>query len=113
MQTVNALSTGRDKLKSVTKLAPLPAFEPAALRLINFASQYYIHALGETIIPTIPQMWKKPDNWEKIPAKLITAEEKKKKKVQLEQSEGFIQEADLNLEQNQALEKLQIGRAHV
>ncbi|WP_236635615.1 primosomal protein N' family DNA-binding protein [Polynucleobacter hirudinilacicola] len=69
-----------DKLKSVTKLAPLPAFEPAALRLINFASQYYIHALGETIIPTIPQMWKKPENWEKIPTKLIASAEKKKKK---------------------------------
>ena len=95
-----------EKLKSINRVAPLPPLDPAALGLINFASQYYIHALGETIIPTIPQMWKKPDNWEKIPAKLITAEEKKKKKVQLEQSEGFIQEADLNLEQNQALEKL-------
>ena len=95
-----------EKLKSINRVAPLPPLDPAALRLINFASQYYIHALGETIIPTIPQMWKKPDNWEKIPAKLITAEEKKKKKVQPEQREGFIQEADLNLEQNQALEKL-------
>jgi primosomal protein N' (replication factor Y) len=95
-----------EKLKSINRVAPLPPLDPAALGLINFASQYYIHALGETIIPTIPQMWKKPDNWEKIPAKLITAEEKKKKKVQLEQSEGFIQETDLNLEQNQALEKL-------
>ena len=95
-----------EKLKSINRVAPLPPLDPAALGLINFASQYYIHALGETIIPTIPQMWKKPDNWEKIPAKLISAEEKKKKKVQLEQSEGFIQETDLNLEQNQALEKL-------
>ena len=95
-----------EKLKPINSIAPLPPLDPAALRLINFASQYYIHALGETIIPTIPQMWKKPDNWEKIPQKLIAAEEKKKKKVQLEQGEGLIQEADLNLEQKQALEKL-------
>ena len=54
-----------DKLKEVTRVAPMPPLDPAALRLVNFASQYYIHALGETIIPTIPQMWKKPDDWEK------------------------------------------------
>ena len=99
------------KLKSINSLAPLPPLDPAALRLINFASQYYIHALGETIIPAIPQMWKKPDSWEKIIQKLIAAEEKKKKKVQLEQSEGFIEEADLNTEQKQALEKLRSRNA--
>ena len=98
-----------DKLKSVTKLAPLPAFEPAALRLINFASQYYIHALGETIIPTIPQMWKKSENWEKIPKKLIAAAEKKKKKSLEEKSEGLIGEAELNADQKQALEKIRQG----
>ena len=47
------------KLKSVDRLAPLPVFDPALLRLMNFASQYYVHALGETILPVIPQMWKK------------------------------------------------------
>ena len=80
----------KDKLKSVAKLAPLPPFDPAALSLMNFASQYYIHALGETIIPTIPQMWKKSENWEKIPQKLLAAEEKKKKKDKQDKSEGFI-----------------------
>ena len=95
-----------DKLKSINSCAPLPPLDPAALRLINFASQYYIHALGETLIPTIPQMWKKPANWEKIPQKLIAAQDKKKKNAQPEPSEGFIQEADLNVEQKQALEKL-------
>ena len=55
------------KLKSVESLAPLPVFDPALLRLMNFASQYYVHALGETILPVIPQMWKKADDWEKIP----------------------------------------------
>ena len=66
-----------DKLKSVNQVAPLPPMDPAALRLMNFASQYYIHALGETIIPTIPQMWKKALDWEKIPKKLVAAIEKK------------------------------------
>ena len=98
-----------DKLKSVAKLAPLPPLDQAALRLMNFASQYYIYALGETIIPTIPQMWKKPENWEKIPQKLIAAEEKKKKKIQQETREGFISEDELNDEQQQALEKLRVS----
>jgi primosomal protein N' (replication factor Y) (superfamily II helicase) len=95
-----------DKLKAISSLAPLPPLDPASLRLVNFASQYYIHALGETIIPTIPQMWKKPENWAKIPKKLLATEEKKKKNSQQTQAEGFIQEGDLNEEQKQALDKL-------
>ena len=101
----------KDKLKSVAKLAPLPPFDPAALSLMNFASQYYIHALGETIIPTIPQMRKKSENWEKIPQKLLAAEEKKKKKDKQDKSEGFISEAALNGEQKQALKKLRESNA--
>ena len=100
-----------DKLKSISSLAPLPPFDREALRLMNFASQYYIHALGETIIPAIPQMWKKPENWEKIPQKLIAAEDKKKKKNQQEKSEGYISEAELNGEQQLALEKLRESTA--
>jgi primosomal protein N' (replication factor Y) (superfamily II helicase) len=95
-----------EKLKGVTRLAPLPPLDSAALRLVNFASQYYIHALGETIIPTIPQMWKKPDDWEKIPKKLAADEEKKKKKSHPELNEGFIDESRLNDGQKIALEKL-------
>jgi len=95
-----------EKLKAVTRVAPLPPLDPAALRLVNFASQYYVHALGETIIPTIPQMWKKPDNWGKIPQKLAADTEKKKKKSELGKVEGFIDEGDLNEGQKVALEKL-------
>lgn len=95
-----------DKLKGVTKVAPLPPLDPAVLRLMNFASQYYIHTLGETIIPTIPQMWKKPDDWEKIPKKLAANQEKQKKKIQQEVVEGFIEESHLNNGQKLALEKL-------
>ena len=95
-----------DKLKDVTRVAPLRPLDPAVLRLMNFASQYYIHALGETIIPTIPQMWKKPDDWEKIPKKLAADEDKQKKKTKHEAVEGFIDESHLNDGQKLALEKL-------
>ena len=93
------------KLKSVERLAPLPAFDPALLRLINFASQYYIHALGETILPVIPQMWKKADNWEKIPQKLASADKKIKKKLDLV-VEGLITQNQLNPNQKIALQEL-------
>jgi len=95
-----------EKLKEVTRVAPIPPLDSAALRLMNFASQYYIHALGETIIPTIPQMWKKPDEWEKIPKKLAVDEKKKKKKSTPGKAEGLINEGDLNEGQKIALEKL-------
>jgi len=94
------------KLKGISRLAPLPPLDPAVLRLMNFASQYYIHALGETIIPTIPQMWKKTDDWEKIPKKLAADEAKKKKKEHQELGEGFIDASQLNDGQKLALEKL-------
>ncbi len=94
------------KLKAISKLAPLPPLDAATLKLMNFASQYYIHALGETIIPTIPQMWKKPSNWEKIPKKILAAKEKKRKKNTPENSEGFIGKEELNEGQKHALEKL-------
>ncbi|HBK43172.1 MULTISPECIES: primosomal protein N' [unclassified Polynucleobacter] len=93
-----------EKLKSVERLAPLPAFDPALLRLMNFASQYYIHALGETILPVIPQMWKKADNWEKIPEKLESAQKSKKKLDVL--AEGLITQEQLNPSQKNALQEL-------
>jgi primosomal protein N' (replication factor Y) len=95
-----------EKLKEVSALAPLPALDSAVLRLMNFASQYYIHALGETIIPTIPQMWKKATEWEKIPKKLLAAEKKKEKKDREIKSEGLITESQLNSEQQSALNAL-------
>lgn len=95
-----------EKLKEVSALAPLPPLDSAVLRLMNFASQYYIHALGETIVPTIPQMWKKSADWEKIPKKLIAAEKKKEKKDREIKSEGLIAESQLNIEQQSALVSL-------
>ncbi|WP_397389720.1 primosomal protein N' [Polynucleobacter sp.] len=98
------------KLKSVERLAPLPAFDPALLRLMNFASQYYVHALGEAILPVIPQMWKKADDWEKIPEKLESAEKKSKKKSAVI-PEGLITIDQLNDEQKKALQELLAGGA--
>lgn len=94
-----------EKLKSVERLAPLPVFDPALLRLMNFASQYYIHALGETILPVIPQMWKKADNWEKTPEKIEAAKKKNKKKTDLV-AEGLITQDQLNPNQKIALQEL-------
>ena len=95
-----------NKLKQVKAVAPLPPLDSSTLRLMNFASQYYIHGLGETIVPTIPQMWKKPEDWEKIPKKLIAAEKKKEKKDREIKSEGLIAESQLNNEQQSALNTL-------
>jgi primosomal protein N' (replication factor Y) len=72
---------------------------------MNFASQYYVHALGETILPAIPQMWKKADDWEKVPKKLESAEKKKKKEVG-PIAEGLITEDQLNPNQKNALQAL-------
>ncbi|MBU3588799.1 primosomal protein N' [Polynucleobacter sp. 80A-SIGWE] len=98
------------KLKSVDRLAPLPVFDPALLRLMNFASQYYVHALGETILPVIPQMWKKADDWEKIPEKLESAEKKSKKRIEVI-PEGLITLDQLNEGQKKALQELLAGGA--
>ena len=97
-----------DKLKAVARVAPLPPMDPAALRLMNFASQYYIHGLGETIIPAIPQMWKKPSSWEKLAASLLENENKKPKKKDSEKklAEGYVAESDLNEAQKFALMQL-------
>jgi len=95
-----------NKLKDVEKVAPLPPLDPALLRLMNFASQYYIHSLGETILPTIPQMWKKAETWEKIPKILEDAKTKNQKNIKALTSEGFVAKDQLNLEQKNALECL-------
>lgn len=94
------------KLKHVDRLAPLPPLDGMLLRLINFASQYYIHTLGETIMPSIPKMWRKPEDWDKIPKKLESAEKKKSKEKAVDQVEGYITVDQLNQEQSNALDSL-------
>jgi len=95
-----------DKIKYVDKVSPLPPLNLALLRLMNFASQYYVHALGETILPTIPQMWKKAHSWKKNVEKINEATKKKNPKVIESQKEGFITAEQLNAEQKKALEAL-------
>lgn len=97
-----------DKLKSVSKVAPLPPLDAAILRLMNFASQYYIHGLGETIVSTIPQAWKKTSGWEKALVKFGEAGDKKSKKNVLEspKTDEFISETALNKLQKSALKEL-------
>lgn len=94
-----------EKLKSVERIAPLPALDKALLSLMNFASQYYVHSLGETILPTIPLMWKKAEDWEKIP-KILAAAEKKREKERVQISEGLISKNQLNEGQKNALQLL-------
>ena len=94
-----------EKLKLIERLAPLPPLDPAVLRLMSFASQYYVHALGETVLPAIPAMWKKADNWEKISEKLESAEKKSKKKIDAV-AEGLITQDQLNPSQKIALQEL-------
>lgn len=94
-----------DKLKSINRLAPLPPLDAASLRLMNFASHYYVHTLGETILPTIPQMWKKAENWENIPKKIELAKKRKAKAITTI-SEGLITENQLNPDQKDALKAL-------
>lgn len=97
-----------NKLRTVSKVAPLPPIDPAALRLMNFASQYYVHGLGETIIPAIPQMWKKPASWEKLSETLFTGGNKKPKKKTVDESrvEGYVSESNLNDVQSLVLRQL-------
>lgn len=95
-----------EKLKSVEHLAPLPPLDTASLGLMNFASQYYLHALGETILPAIPMMWKKPDDWERMP-KILAAAEKRRSKEKKILTEGLIGQSQLNTSQRNALQSLQ------
>ena len=91
------------KIKSVIDVAPLPPIDTGLLSLMNFASQYYIHSLGETIVPSIPQMWRKPERWDKLRLVAQPSVSKKKKNETASASEKFIGVDQLNPEQKNAL----------
>lgn len=95
-----------NKLRNVENLSPLPPLDQGLLRLMNFASQYYVHTLGETIMPSIPKMWRKPENWVKIPKKLQNAANKKNKEKSTAHVEGYITVDRLNEGQTNALQQL-------
>jgi len=94
------------KLKAVLGLAPLPPLDSALLSLMNFASQYYIHSLGETIIPSIPQMWRKPERWEKLRLAKPSINMKSNQGDLTHISEKLIGVGQLNPEQKSALDIL-------
>ena len=94
------------KLKAVLGLAPLPPLDTALLSLMNFASQYYIHSLGETIIPSIPQMWRKPERWEKLRLAKPSINMKSNQGDLANDSEKLIGVGQLNPEQKSALDIL-------
>ena len=94
------------KLKAVLGLAPLPPLDSALLSLMNFASQYYIHSLGETIIPSIPQMWRKPERWEKLRLAKPSINMKSNQGDLANDSEKLIGVGQLNPEQKSALDML-------
>ena len=94
------------KLKAVLGLAPLPPLDSALLSLMNFANQYYIHSLGETIIPSIPQMWRKPERWEKLRLAKPSINMKSNQGDLANDSEKLIGVGQLNPEQKSALDIL-------
>ncbi len=63
VQVSNHSKLEPSKLKAVAQLAPFPALDKSLMQLMAFTSNYYIHGLGETLLPSIPQYWKKPKNW--------------------------------------------------
>jgi primosomal protein N' (replication factor Y) (superfamily II helicase) len=62
--------------------------------------------LVKPLCPPSRKCGKKPEDWEKIPKKLIAAEKKKEKKDREIKSEGLITESQLNNEQQSALNTL-------
>ena len=99
------------QLKTVTQLAPIPALDPQLMQLMVFASTYYIQGLGETLIPSIPQYWKKPKNWPKLQLALmdqaaISQDGGPHSSSKSAKATGAILTAALNAEQAAALTKL-------
>jgi primosomal protein N' (replication factor Y) len=106
-----------NKLRTVKQIAPLPPLDGKSLSMLNFVSQYYFSALGETSLPTIPAYWKKPKTWE---SQLKKRQNTQKKKTEVEAQAGSaeknstaeplqfggIRQDQLNAEQADALQKL-------
>ncbi|WP_286223758.1 replication restart helicase PriA [Polynucleobacter sp. HIN6] len=91
------------KLKKVLQIAPLNPIDNRLMELAHFASQYYLHGLGETIVSAIPKWWRTASNWNKpldylnLKTKDATESKAKEKKLSLE---------ELNDDQRQAIQIL-------
>lgn len=92
------------KLKKVLRVAPLSPLDGHLMELAYFASQYYVHGLGETIVSTIPKWLRTPSNWNKSfdQLKLET-----KGPAELRVKEKSPSLAELNEDQRRAIQSLQ------
>lgn len=54
------------KLNTIISLAPLAPLPESSLRLAEFTARYYLKPIGEVLMSSIPNEWKKPSNWERL-----------------------------------------------
>jgi primosomal protein N' (replication factor Y) (superfamily II helicase) len=93
----------QSKLKGVLRVAPLIPLDGRLIELGYFASQYYIHGLGETLVSAIPKWWRTSSNWRKSQEQLS---ETKKTAAQSNGKNRNRAHDQLNEEQKQAIQTL-------
>ncbi|NCZ77577.1 MAG: primosomal protein N', partial [Burkholderiaceae bacterium] len=91
------------KLKNVLQVAPLIPLDSRLMQLGYFASQYYIHGLGETLISAIPKWWRTSTHWNKPLQQLIA---KERATAQSNSKKKNLAQNQLNEEQTHAIQIL-------
>ena len=91
------------QLKEVLQVAPLIPLDSRSMELAHFASQYYVHGLGETIVSAIPKWWRTTSNWGKSLGQIGLAT---KNAVESSGKKTGLSIEDLNEEQRRAVETL-------
>ena len=92
------------KLKRVEAIAPLPSLDRKIFALAKFASQYYLHGFGETIVPAIPKWWRTASHWERGLGVSKGSKDYTKSAPQIQ--DQIICPEQLNQHQNEALKSL-------
>lgn len=93
----------QSKLKKVIQASPLIPLDSRLMELAQFASQYYVHGLGETIVSAIPKWWRTTSNWSKPASQLDAA---KKAATQSKGKDKGPSLEQLNEEQRRAIQIL-------
>ena len=93
----------KSNVKDILGLAPIARLDPGIMRLANFAAKYYLRPIGEVLLSTIPNEWKKPQLWEKLTKQI---EKQQLKLAGKKNSEVSGQNYELNQEQQQVLKTL-------
>ena len=93
----------QSKLKKVIQASPLIPLDSRLMELAQFASQYYVHGLGETIVSAIPKWWRTTSNWSKPASQLDAA---KKAATQSKGKNKGLSLEQLNEEQRRAIQIL-------